>query len=31
MAAVKFNGKLYDWGLSSEYRFYDGWEALRYG
>ncbi|MGI2104273.1 hypothetical protein CXF78_02410 [Shewanella sp. 11B5] len=31
MASVKFNGKLDNWGLSSEYRFYDGWEALRYG
>jgi hypothetical protein len=29
MASVKFNGKLDNWGLSSEYRFYDGWEALR--
>lgn len=31
MAAIKFNGKLGDWGLASEYRFYDGWQALRYG
>lgn len=31
MAAIKFNGKLGDWGLASEYRFFDGWNALRYG
>lgn len=31
MAAIKFNGKLGEWGLASEYRFYDGWQALRYG
>jgi opacity protein-like surface antigen len=31
MAAIKFNGKLGDWGLVSEYRFFDGWQALRFG
>ncbi|NKF51877.1 hypothetical protein G3R49_15035 [Shewanella sp. WXL01] len=31
MAAVKFDGKLDNWGLASEYRFYDGWQTLRYG
>lgn len=31
MAAIKFNGKLGEWGLASEYRFYDGWQALRFG
>ncbi|WP_076413494.1 hypothetical protein [Shewanella sp. UCD-KL12] len=31
MAAIKFNGKLGDWGLASEYRFFDGWQALRFG
>ncbi len=31
MAAIKFDGKLGDWGLASEYRFLDGWNMLRYG
>ncbi len=31
MAAIKFSGKLGDWGLASEYRFFDGWQALRFG
>jgi hypothetical protein len=31
MAAIKMNGTIDNWGISSEYRFYDGWNALRYG
>ncbi|WP_394132296.1 hypothetical protein [Shewanella maritima] len=31
MAAIKFDGKLGQWGLATEYRFYDGWQTLRYG
>ena len=31
MIALKFNGKMGDWGLATEYRFYEGWQTLRFG
>ncbi|QQX79942.1 hypothetical protein JK628_20965 [Shewanella sp. KX20019] len=31
MAAIKFNGKTGDWGLSAEYRFTSGTDYIKYG